>query len=215
MRCCVADAPGFTCKALTNTYQPRRQVPERIDYVLSDLSAEDCQLALTHTPSGYSYSDHFAVEASLKLSSSSSNSGGGGSALSGSGGGKAKVALADNKALLMMVEDALKVLEKGSFRCMMQGICRLILAAFCIFLALRLGSQQPCILFRSSPSNSTADVTPASCFDVAIFSVQLMLLGGWAASSFIMGFVLDSTQRRCLRQIMQQLVFVAASSQGD
>lgn len=65
--CQPADAPGYTCKAPTNSWQPRRQVPQRIDYVLSTLPAQECQLALTHTPAGFSFSDHFAVQATLAL----------------------------------------------------------------------------------------------------------------------------------------------------
>ncbi|GFR41931.1 hypothetical protein Agub_g2724, partial [Astrephomene gubernaculifera] len=59
--------PGHTCKAAGNSFQPRRQLPSRIDYVWSSVAVEDCRLALQTTPEGHSYSDHFAVTARLAL----------------------------------------------------------------------------------------------------------------------------------------------------
>jgi endonuclease/exonuclease/phosphatase family metal-dependent hydrolase len=58
---------GLTCKAPGNTFQPRRQVPERIDYVWSSAPCRQAQLLLQMSPAGCSYSDHFAVEATLEL----------------------------------------------------------------------------------------------------------------------------------------------------
>ncbi|KAG2484861.1 hypothetical protein HYH03_016347 [Edaphochlamys debaryana] len=59
--------PGHTCKAEENTFKPKRQVAARIDYVLTSLNVTSCELALKHTPQGHSYSDHFAVHATLRL----------------------------------------------------------------------------------------------------------------------------------------------------
>lgn len=82
---------GFTCHAPGNTFQPRRQVPERIDYVWSNMVTHKAQVTLQLCPSAgggsskqqlLSYSDHFAVRAVL-----SKHAAGGGS---GSAGGSGK-----------------------------------------------------------------------------------------------------------------------------
>ncbi|KAF6255870.1 Endonuclease/exonuclease/phosphatase [Scenedesmus sp. NREL 46B-D3] len=59
---------GYTCHAPGNTFQPRRQVPERIDYVWSNAHCSSAQLALQRVPGAQlSYSDHFAVRVTLQL----------------------------------------------------------------------------------------------------------------------------------------------------
>lgn len=88
---------GLTCKAPGNTFQPRRQVPERIDYVWSSAPCRQAQVLLQVSPAGCSYSDHFAVEATLELaprplpaadaaaSAAGSGAPSGGKAITGSG----------------------------------------------------------------------------------------------------------------------------------
>jgi len=86
---------GFTCHAPGNTFQPRRQVPERIDYVWSNMVTQMAEVTLQLCPMGssssgsrrggqqqsglLSYSDHFAVRAVLAKP--------GGAAAGGSGKG--------------------------------------------------------------------------------------------------------------------------------
>ncbi|WIA29868.1 hypothetical protein OEZ86_012337 [Tetradesmus obliquus] len=61
-----ANPEGFTCHAPGNSFQPRRQVPERIDYIWSNGTCASAQLALQRVPgTSLSYSDHFAVRATL------------------------------------------------------------------------------------------------------------------------------------------------------
>ena len=57
---------GYTCKAPGNTFKPKRQVPERIDYVWSDLPCSSAELVLQVTPGGFSYSDHFGLLTELE-----------------------------------------------------------------------------------------------------------------------------------------------------
>eukprot|EP00197_Chlamydomonas_leiostraca_P002447 CAMPEP_0202859754 /NCGR_PEP_ID=MMETSP1391-20130828/1736_1 /ASSEMBLY_ACC=CAM_ASM_000867 /TAXON_ID=1034604 /ORGANISM="Chlamydomonas leiostraca, Strain SAG 11-49" /LENGTH=527 /DNA_ID=CAMNT_0049538823 /DNA_START=99 /DNA_END=1682 /DNA_ORIENTATION=+ len=66
---------GHTCRAEGNTFESTRQVPERIDYVLTTLRPVDCRVALKLSPAGCSYSDHFAVQARLEAQGSSLGSG--------------------------------------------------------------------------------------------------------------------------------------------
>eukprot|EP00775_Hariotina_reticulata_P003116 gene3116-3394_t len=75
---------GLTCHAPGNTYQPRRQVAERIDYIWSNLACRRAEVALQMSPAGISYSDHFAVRAVLEQCTleSSSTAAAGGSATS-------------------------------------------------------------------------------------------------------------------------------------
>lgn len=61
VRCPLPPAP-CTHRAAGNTFQPRRQQPSRIDYVLSTLNVKRCDIALQRTPQGHSYSDHFALQ---------------------------------------------------------------------------------------------------------------------------------------------------------
>mmetsp|Transcript_22485 Transcript_22485/g.39883 ORF Transcript_22485/g.39883 Transcript_22485/m.39883 type:complete len:541 (-) Transcript_22485:155-1777(-) len=61
------NEPGFTCKAPGNTFDSTRQIPERIDYVWTTLDIETCHTALHLTPLGFSYSDHFAVDATVRI----------------------------------------------------------------------------------------------------------------------------------------------------
>ncbi|PNH03334.1 hypothetical protein TSOC_010615 [Tetrabaena socialis] len=61
------EKAGHTCKAAGNSFQPRRQTPARIDYVMTSLSVAGCELALKNTPDGHSFSDHFAVLARIRL----------------------------------------------------------------------------------------------------------------------------------------------------
>lgn len=64
---------GYTCHAPGNTFQPRRQVPERIDYVWSNMVTLQAEVTLQLCPGSsssdmkgaLSYSDHFAVRAVL------------------------------------------------------------------------------------------------------------------------------------------------------
>lgn len=61
---------GYTCHAPGNTFQPRRQVPERIDYIWSNLVTQRAEVTLQLCPNSsskklLSYSDHFAVRAAL------------------------------------------------------------------------------------------------------------------------------------------------------
>jgi sphingomyelin phosphodiesterase 2 len=56
---------GYTCHAPGNSFQPRRQVPERIDYIWSDMTCSAAAVTLQMSPAGMSYSDHFAVRATL------------------------------------------------------------------------------------------------------------------------------------------------------
>lgn len=56
---------GLTHAVAWNSFKPRRQVPERIDYVWSDLSCKSAEITLQVTPGGFSYSDHFAVRVEL------------------------------------------------------------------------------------------------------------------------------------------------------
>jgi len=70
--------PGHTCRAAGNTFESTRQVPERIDYVLTNLTPVCCEVTLKTCPRGFSFSDHFGVEAQLQLQpyvASSQNSG--------------------------------------------------------------------------------------------------------------------------------------------
>lgn len=60
-----ANPQGHTCHTPGNTFRPRRQVPQRIDYVWSSLAATGCEVALTVDPRGVSYSDHCAVRSCL------------------------------------------------------------------------------------------------------------------------------------------------------
>ncbi|KAF5842564.1 Endonuclease/exonuclease/phosphatase [Dunaliella salina] len=59
--------PGHTCRAAGNTFESTRQVPERIDYVLTNLTPVCCEVTLKTCPKGFSYSDHFGVQAHLQL----------------------------------------------------------------------------------------------------------------------------------------------------
>lgn len=89
---------GYTCHAPGNTFQPRRQVPERIDYVWSNLVTQRAEVTLQLCPGSssssgrglLSYSDHFAVRAVLSKPGSSTVGGGtvGGTAAAASGGSK-------------------------------------------------------------------------------------------------------------------------------
>lgn len=58
---------GHTCRAAGNTFKSYRQVPERIDYIWSNLPTLSCEITLTNTPLGMSYSDHFGVVAELSM----------------------------------------------------------------------------------------------------------------------------------------------------
>jgi hypothetical protein len=88
---------GYTCHAPGNTFQPRRQVPERIDYVWSNMATQKAEVTLQLCPSGsssssskgrkqqgrkqklLSYSDHFAVRAVLAQPGSTAAAAGKGS----------------------------------------------------------------------------------------------------------------------------------------
>jgi sphingomyelin phosphodiesterase 2 len=65
------ELEGYTCASPLNTYRPRRQVPERIDYVWSTLAPRAAALDLARVPmasgggKACSYSDHLAVRAAL------------------------------------------------------------------------------------------------------------------------------------------------------
>jgi sphingomyelin phosphodiesterase 2 len=67
------EVEGYTCRSPLCTYAPRRQVPERIDYVWSTLAARGAALDLARVPNGggggggHSFSDHLAVRAALAL----------------------------------------------------------------------------------------------------------------------------------------------------
>lgn len=61
----AAEEEGFTCDAPGNSFHSYKQVPERIDYILSSLPVVRSDVALKRTPAGVSYSDHFAVRAVL------------------------------------------------------------------------------------------------------------------------------------------------------
>lgn len=63
----AAIPDGFTCHAPGNSFHYSRQIPERIDYVLSSFECTRCEITLQMTPGGFSYSDHFAIHARLDL----------------------------------------------------------------------------------------------------------------------------------------------------
>lgn len=70
---------GNTCRSAFNSYAPRRQVPERIDYVWSTLGARAAALDLARVPEaggGHSFSDHLAVRACLALEKGGAAAGG-------------------------------------------------------------------------------------------------------------------------------------------
>jgi hypothetical protein len=85
---------GYTCHAPGNTFQPRRQVPERIDYVWSNLVTQRAEVTLQLCPGSssssgrglLSYSDHFAVRAVLAKPGSTTVGGTAGGAATASAG---------------------------------------------------------------------------------------------------------------------------------
>jgi endonuclease/exonuclease/phosphatase family metal-dependent hydrolase len=48
-----SNPKGLTCHAPGNTYLPRRQVAERIDYIWSNMSCKRAEVALQMTPAGW------------------------------------------------------------------------------------------------------------------------------------------------------------------
>jgi endonuclease/exonuclease/phosphatase family metal-dependent hydrolase len=70
------EVEGYTLASPLNTYRPRRQVPERIDYVWSTLAPRAAALDLARVPGGggCSYSDHLAVRAALALATAGAGS---------------------------------------------------------------------------------------------------------------------------------------------
>lgn len=66
------DHHGFTCQGPGCSFKSTRQVPERIDYLLSTLEPSSSSVTLKKVPNlpyHLSYSDHFAVQATFSLAS--------------------------------------------------------------------------------------------------------------------------------------------------
>ncbi|GAX73341.1 hypothetical protein CEUSTIGMA_g794.t1 [Chlamydomonas eustigma] len=116
---------GFTCRGPGCTYKSTRQVPERIDYVLSTLKPVMCRVCLQRSPLGISYSDHFAVQTVLSCTSELGRKEGDQEVHGGSNKVSRKTA---NRTMIsplsvqmvgeqMMIMECLKIVEFGAVRC--------------------------------------------------------------------------------------------------
>lgn len=95
---------GHTCRSALCSYAPRRQVPERIDYVWTTLAPRAAALDLARVPGaagGHSFSDHLAVRAALALGGERAAVGAAGAAEAGSAAAAARPASSGVASLLL------------------------------------------------------------------------------------------------------------------
>lgn len=213
-----SNPEGYTSHAPGNTYQPRRQVPQRIDYIWTNMACSRMELALQMSPGGMSYSDHFAVRATLAKPDSSSGDakpglgpmklgssggkqqqegegkeGGGGQAGSASGG-VAGIAM-DLPKRMATIMAAQMLLEEG-MRCFGASTSVMsMLGGFCltsvVYCAVALPLLLPDVVFRGW------------MITLAFLAVGFFTFVGVVA--LLMGQVADKSQKRALQNSYRQL----------
>ncbi|KAG2429655.1 hypothetical protein HYH02_013994 [Chlamydomonas schloesseri] len=187
------DAPGYTCKAPGNTFPPKRQPPERIDYVLTTFGVAGCDIKLEHTPGGHSYSDHVAVRAQLRLP--------------GPQGAPAPApppapAPARRLALLAAAERVVgggleRAGQASSGHIMFSAIMAVQAIGFCFF------AQLMALLGKRLNPNA-----------VFLPPLAAVVCAAGAAVFFIMGVAADGGQARALQQATQQLGVMVEAAGG-
>ncbi|KXZ48237.1 hypothetical protein GPECTOR_29g18 [Gonium pectorale] len=193
--------PGHTCKAADNSFQPRRQVPERIDYVLTSLKVSGCQLALKRTPDGYSFSDHFAVHTRLTLpdaplppppASASSPL-----TAPASDGNPSRRAALLSSAHGVVAEGAKRAVQASAGHISFALIMIMQAAFMCVF----------------EPVMTTMGHTINPIMRLLIPAAAALLALG-AGLMALVGFVADAGQARSLQQAQQQLAVALEGARG-
>ncbi|KAG2429617.1 hypothetical protein HXX76_010849 [Chlamydomonas incerta] len=185
-------ADGFTCKAPGNTFPPRRQPPERIDYVLTTFGVAGCDIQLEHTPEGHSYSDHVAVRALLRLPGPGAPS----------AAPPPAPAPARRLALLSAAERVVgggleRAAQASSGHIMFSAIMAVQALGFCFF------AQLMRLLGKS--------LHPSAAFAPPLAAI---VCAAGAAIFFVMGVAADGGQARALQQATQQLGVMVEAAGG-
>ncbi|PNW79113.1 hypothetical protein CHLRE_09g401145v5 [Chlamydomonas reinhardtii] len=183
---------GYTCKAPGNTFPPRRQPPERIDYVLTTLGVAACDIKLEHTSEGHSYSDHVAVRAQLRLPAPGAPA----------AAPPPAPAPARRLALLAAAERVVgggleRAAQASSGHIMFSAIMAVQAIGFCFF------AQLMALLGKS--------LHPHATFAPPLAAI---VCAAGAAIFFVMGVAADGGQARALQQATQQLGVMVEAAGG-
>lgn len=187
----------FPCppQSPTNSYQPKRQIPERIDFVYSTLRPLSCKLQLARTPAGHSYSDHLAVCAQLAWPSKA------GAPHPATGVASKEGSASELRQQVLYT--AAHVLAWGIAANKNSALRRVLMCVSLLLAALVLDSS---LLGLLQPAQL------ATVPGMAALLLANLLLGLGSALCFIMGVVGDTTQAQVLAQARAQLLLQAGGA---